>query len=132
MKTSELSYNKVGALKEIGAIEYRINATDTALSPTLKRAIIQRHVANLIDILPPIKFGGILERLATAYIKDIEIIAACCLLRSLIPLTYGCITAGTVIECDGYIGTKRKEGFDVPALGILPHRAADTRVILPV
>lgn len=124
------SYNKLAALKEIGAIEHRLS--DPSLSPVLRRDIISRHVTNLICDLIHVgdasaKFGGILERMAARYATDSEILAGCALLRSIIQLTYGCVPAGTVIKAGGILGTKRKDGFET-GVGKVCHFSPDTPV----
>ena len=127
-------YNKLACLKEIGAIEYRV--ADLSLPPSIRRACIKRNVENLIAELTTTpanaaKFGGILERLANPYTTESEIIAGCALLRSLIPLTYGCLPAGvtfTVPGCRAYT-IKRKEHAESVASGAtFPHPAPDTPV----
>ena len=122
--------NKLAVLKEIGAIEYRVS--DTQISPALRRDCIARHVQNLIcDLQPQInKFGAILERLAARHTTEDELVAGCALLRSLVPLTYGSIPAGTVFSAEGKgLYTKRKEGpADIATGAIFKHFAADTIV----
>jgi len=126
------NFNKLGVLKEIGSIEHRI--ADTTLSPVLRRDIIQRHVTNLIcDLIyvgnESAKFGGILERLANPHTSDTEIISGCALLRSLIKVTIGAVPAGNMVRLpDGTVGTKRKEGLELPDGTLLAHPAPDTPV----
>ena len=126
--------NKLAALKEIGAIEYR--CADTTLTPALRRDIIARNVANLICDLTTkpehvAKFGGILERLAARHTTDSEILAGCALLRSMIPLTIGGICAGqTVRLIDGRVVTKRKDCLEVSCGIKIEHLPPDTRVCL--
>jgi len=126
------AFNKLACLKEIGSIEYRLS--DTTLSPVLRRDIIGRHVQNLICDLTgtpanAAKFGGILERLATRHTTDTEILAGCALLRSLIKVTIGAVPAGNMVRLpDGTVGTKRKEGLELPDGTLLAHPAPDTPV----
>ena len=126
------AFNKLACLKEIGSIEYRLS--DTTLSPVLRRDIIGRHVQNLICDLTgtpanAAKFGGILERLAARHTTDIEILAGCALLRSLIKVTIGAVPAGNMVRLpDGTVGTKRKEGLELPDGTLLAHPAPDTPV----
>ena len=126
------TYNKLACIKEIGAIEHRL--ADSTLSPVLRRDIIARHVTNLIcDLIyvadEPAKFGGILERLATRHTTDTEILAGCALLRSLIKVTIGAVPAGNMVRLpDGTVGTKRKEGLELPDGTLLAHPAPDTPV----
>lgn len=128
-------FNKLACLKEIGAIEYRVSDAD--LGPSIRRACIRRNVENLIAELTTTpanaaKFVGILERLAAPHTDELEIIAGCALLRSLIPLTYGCIPAGTAFHRHGRAyAIKRKDGVQfLDSAFIHPHLAADTPVIV--
>lgn len=127
-------YNKLACLKEIGAIEHRVS--DASLPPSVRRACIRRNVENLIAELTTTpanaaKFGGILERLHGQHTDELEIIAGCSLLRSLIPLTYGCIPAGTAFYRHGRVIIKRKGGVQfLDSAFIHTHLAADTPVIV--
>lgn len=128
------TYPKLLVLKEIGQIEYRI--ADTSQSPSIRRACIRRNVENLIAELTTTpanaaKFGGILERLHGQHTDELEIIAGCSLLRSLIPLTYGCIPAGTAFHRHGRVIIKRKGGLQtLTSAKLYPHFPADTPVIV--
>lgn len=130
------AFNKLAVLKEIGAIEYRVADTETPAS--IRRDCIARNVQNLIAELTTTaqnsaRFGGILERLADRHIQDSEILAGCALLRSLIPLTYGCLPAGTVFGIEPTYGVfiKRKDGAQGISTGVLySHFAADRPVFV--
>lgn len=128
-------YNKLACLKEIGAIEHRVS--DASLPPSVRRACIRRNVENLIAELTTTsgnaaKFGGILERLHGQHTDELEIIAGCALLRSLIPLTLGCCTAGSIVKLpNGSIAVKRKEHLELISVsGTIDHLPPDTRVTL--
>ena len=123
------NFNKVGTLKEIGAIEYRLN--DAALPDTLKAAIIARNIENLRDTLPT-DSALMLDCLAAFNkVHDWPHLAeALQHLRAEIPITYGMVTAGTLIYWEGVMGTKRKEGFYFECGGCSNHPAADTPVTL--
>lgn len=128
-------YNKLACLKEIGAIEHRVS--DASLPPSVRRACIRRNVENLIAELTTTapnaaKFGGILERLHGQHTDELEIIAGCTLLRSLIPLTLGCCTAGSIVKLpNGSIAVKRKEHLELISVsGTIDHLPPDTRVTL--
>ena len=124
--------NPLASLKEIGAIEYRIN--DAGLNPDIKVSIIARGLANLFDTTPP-KFYNIIRRCSKA-LDDrdyLELAAGLALLRSMIPLTYGIIPAGTLYHLPGedVLWKKSKSGKVSVLSGVLyPHPAADTRVCL--
>jgi len=125
------NFNKVGSLKEIGAIEHRLN--DAALPDTLKAAIIARNIENLRDTLPPDQ-GLMLDCLAAFNkVHDWPYLAeALQHLRAEIPITYGMVTAGTAFTFGTpIIWVKRKEfleNFDATLR--YPHPAADTPVTL--
>lgn len=124
------NFNKVGTLKEIGAIAYRLN--DAALPDTLKAAIIARNIENLRDTLPA-DSALMLDCLdAFNKVHDWPYLAeALQHLRAEIPLSYGMITAGTAFTLGGLVWVKRKEfleNFDATLR--YPHPAADTPVTL--
>ena len=127
MTTPRNHFNKLAIIKELGSIEYRL--ADTSLSPALKRDIIARHVENLICDLSQhqAKFGAILERLAARYTTEDEIVAGCALLRSLVPVTWGCLPAGNYCQVPGKgIYRKTKEGaVDAATSAVFKHFAAD-------
>ena len=129
--------NKLAIFKDIGAIEWRV--ADINLPPSIRRACIRRNVENLIAELTTTapnaaKFGGILERLHSPHTSELEIIAGCALLRSLIPLTYGCLPAGTCYKITGSSGLpfiKRKGGTQgLISDELYPHPAPDTPVVV--
>ncbi len=124
--------NKVGTLKEIGAIEYRLN--DAALPDALKAAIIARNIENLRDTLPA-DSALMLDCLdAFNKVHDWPYLAeALQHLRAEIPITYGMVTASTAFTFadPSDIWVKRKEyleNFDATLR--YPHPAADTPVTL--
>ena len=127
MTTPRNHFNKLAVIKEIGAIEHRLS--DTSLSPALRRDCIARHVQNLIcDLQPQInKFGAILERLAARHTTEEEIVAGCALIRSLVPLTWGCLPAGNYCQVPGKgIYRKTKGGaVDAATSAVFKHFAAD-------
>ena len=126
------NFNKVGTLKEIGAIEYRLN--DVALPDALKAAIIARNIENLRDTLPA-DSALMLDCLdAFNKVHDWPYLAeALQHLRAEIPITYGMVTAGSALffTDPSDIWVKRKE-FLENFEGTLryPHPAADTPVTL--
>ena len=132
MTTPRNHFNKLAVIKELGSIEYRL--ADTSLSPALKRDIIARHVENLICDLSDhqAKFGAILERLAAKHTTEDEILAGCALLRSLIGITYGCLSAGSAFKVpSGGFYVKRKNGIEeLHTTALFKHLPADTPVIL--
>lgn len=128
------TFNKLAARKELGAIAYRLN--EPGLEGKLCGRIIGRHIANLVETLPPETFGEILLALRAANkLGDIdEIHAGVLLLQSLIPTTYGSAPAGTVfrVRAGGLLATKRKDGIDVQGGGLhlAYHLDSDQIVIL--
>lgn len=123
--------NPLATLKEIGAIEYRLH--DAELSPRIKAACIQRSLDNLIDTTPPRKFGAIIHRCRDAlHAGDtLELVAGLALLRSMVPLTYGMIPAGTIYVLPGEdnLWKKSKSGKVSLQSGVLyPHPEAGQRV----
>lgn len=102
----------VATLKELGAIEHRIN--DATLSPRIKAACIRRSLDNLSETTPR-KFHGIILRCRAALDAgdDLELISGIALIRSMIPIVYGMLTAGTAFKVDngGYY-IKRKNGIE--------------------
>ena len=123
------NFNKVGTLKEIGAIAYRLN--DAALPDALKAAIIARNIENLRDTLPA-DSALMLDCLAAfnkvhdwPYLSE-----ALQHLRAEIPLTLGCIPAGNSVRLeDGRIITKRKQHLEVCSdCSIIEHLPPNTKV----
>ena len=96
------TYNRLAAIKELGAIEHRIN--DTTLNPNIKTACIRRSLDNLIDTTSPArKFHGIIGKCRTALDKGdwLELISGIALVRSMIPLSYGMLPAGSIYHLPG-------------------------------
>ena len=106
--------NPLATLKEIGAIEWRIR--DAAIAPRIKSACIKRSLDNLIDTTTPArKFHGIIFacRKALDDGDTLNLLAGLSLLRSMIPTTYGMLTAGTVFRApQGGVYVKRKGGIE--------------------
>ena len=124
------NFNKVGTLKEIGAIAYRLN--DAALPDALKAAIIARNIENLRDTLPTDQ-GLMLDCLdAFNKVHDWPYLAeALQHLRAEIPITYGMVTAGTAFTLGGLVWVKRKEFMATIDQGVpYAHLPADTPVTL--
>jgi hypothetical protein len=123
------TYNKLAAIKELGAIEHRIN--DANLDRRIKATCISRNLDNLLDTLPP-KFHGIILRCDRALrLNDyLELVAGLVLIRSLIPITYGMLPAGASFKIPSYCGTfiKRKGWVEIDGSRHL-HPPANTRVI---
>ena len=106
--------NPLATLKEIGAIEWRIN--DAALDPRIKVACIRRSLDNLIDTTAPArKFHGIIAKCRAALDNGdtLDLLAGLALLRSMVPVTYGMIPAGTAFRVpNGGHYIKRKGGIE--------------------
>lgn len=106
--------NPLATLKEISCIEWRIN--DANLDPRIKAACIKRSLDNLIDTTAPArKFHGIILRCRKALDDGdtLDLLAGTALLRSMIPTTYGCLTAGTAFRVpNGGFYIKRKGGIE--------------------
>lgn len=134
----EAPYNKLAARKEIGAILYRLN--DTTLNRDIRRRVLARHCSNLIETLPVKGFHTkLLDLQLYCHHDEIDAIREECVrLLESIPLTYGCIPAGSHFTLVGDPSThgssiyvKRKEGIETTygdSAG--NHVPGDTPVIL--
>jgi len=123
------TYNKLAAIKELGAIEHRIN--DANLDRRIKATCISRNLDNLLDTLPP-KFHGIILRCDRALrLNDyLELVAGLVLIRSLIPITLGATVAGSKVRLpDGTIVIKRKCLLELTSGATIPHLPPETRVV---
>lgn len=121
------SFNRLAARKEIGAIRHRL--IEENLLPGLRRLIIARHLANLLDTLPQ-SFHLIIERCHVFNYNDPEELLACLdKLDELIPATYGSIPAGTVFHVNGPHFIKRKVGAEYRGI-IEPHLPADAIITI--
>ena len=124
--------NPLASLKELGTIEYRLK--DANLDPDIKVSVIARGLANLFDTTPP-KFYNIIRRCSKA-LDDrdyLELLAGIALIRSMIPLTYGIIPAGTLYRLPGedVLWKKSKAGKVSVLSGVLyPHPEPSTAVVL--
>ena len=127
--------NPIATIKEIGAIEHRIH--DVALHPAIKTACIRRSLDNLIDTTSPArKFHGIIGKCRVALDNGdaLDLLAGLALLRSMIPVTYGIIPAGTTYQLPGEdtLWRKSKSGKVSVQSGVMyPHPEAST-VVKPV
>ena len=127
--------NPLATLKEIGCIEHRIH--DANLDPRIKFACIRRSLDNLIDTTAPArKYHGIIGRCRAALESGdtLDLLAGLALLRSMIPVTYGIIPAGTTYALPGedVLWRKSKSGKVSMQSGVLyPHPDAST-VVKPV
>ena len=129
--TTTPTLNKLGTLKEIGAMEYRL--ADEKLDPNIRLHVLRRSLDNLIDTTPR-KFHGIIAAARRA-LNDgdtLELTAALALLRSMVRMTYGCVLQGQVFEAVGRgIHIKSKGGrIDMLTGNLLPHFPGDTPVNL--
>lgn len=122
------TFNRLAARKEIGAIRHRL--AETGLDPVIRRQIIVRHLANLLDTLPA-KFHGIVTRCQVALYNDpLELAAGLDLIASLVPATYGSIPAGTVFKLsNGHYFIKRKEGCEYRGI-VEAHLYPSTRITI--
>lgn len=106
--------NPLATLKEIGTIEWRIH--DAALDPRIKAACIRRSLDNLIDTTAPArKFHGIIAKCRAALDAGdtLDLLAGTALLRTMVPVVYGMLTAGTAFRApQGGIYVKRKGGIE--------------------
>lgn len=111
--------NPLATLKELGSIEWRIN--DANLDSRIRAACIRRNLDNLIDTTPR-KFHGIILRCRKALDDGdyLDLVAGTALLRSMVPVVYGMLTAGTAFRVpNGGTYVKRKEGPADIATGAL-------------
>ena len=120
--------NPLATLKEISCIEWRIH--DAGLDPRIKAACIRRSLDNLIDTTAPArKFHGIIGKCRVALDDGdtLDLLAGLALLRSMIPITWGMVPAGTLVTVGGVLYRKNKIGRVEPHSGtILPHFPANT------
>lgn len=97
------AFNITAARKTVGAIIHRIE--EAGLDPTIRRRIIQRQIADLIDTVQPFeKYEGALQRCALANAQGdmSELAAGMQLISDLLPpLTYGCTLQGQVFHFAG-------------------------------
>lgn len=128
------TYNITAVRKTIGAIHHRME--EVTLDPVIRRRIIERQLADLLDTLPTRKFGGIVSRTMQAHNTGdtLEFVAGLALITSLLPpFTYGCALQGqffTLIGEDA-IWKKSKSGRVSAQSGVIhPHFPADTPVKL--
>lgn len=105
------NFSRLGARKEIGAIRHRL--VEAGLSPALRRIIIERHLANLLDTLPN-AYRNIITDCHVALNNESNKDMIRCLdrLDTLIPATYGSIPAGTMFQVIDETFIKRKEGVE--------------------
>lgn len=127
------TYNRLAAIKEIGAIEHRL--TDDVTDPYVTLHCVRRNLDNLIDTLPR-KFHGIIAKCRSALDNGdtLDLLAGLALLRSMIPVTYGIIPAGTTYHLPGEdtLWRKSKSGKVSVQSGVMyPHPEANT-VVKPV
>ena len=118
--------NPLATLKELGAAEWRIN--DANLDSHIRAACIRRNLDNLIDTTPR-KFHGIILGCSKALEAGdyLELVAGLALIRSMIPITWGMVPAGTLVTVGGVLYRKNKIGRVEPHSGtILPHFPANT------
>lgn len=121
------SFNRLAVRKEIGAIRHRL--FEQKIDPVIRRQIIGRHLANLVDTLPA-KFHGIVTRCQVALCNDpLELAAGLDLIASLVPATYGSIPAGTVFKLNGRYFIKRKEGAEYRGI-VEAHFHPSTRITI--
>lgn len=123
----------VATLKELGAIEHRIN--DAALNPNIKATCVRRSLDNLIETTPR-KFHGIILRCRAALDAgdDLELISGIALIRSMIPIVYGIIPAGTIYTLPGEdtLWRKSKSGKVSMQSGVLYPHHDGAQIVRPV
>lgn len=125
------TYNRLAAIKELGAIEHRL--TDDVTDPYVTLHCVRRNLDNLINTLPR-KFWGILHCCRTALDAGdtLELIAGLALIRSMIPVTYGMLPAGATLRSShmAWQGEciKRKSGIEIKGR-IYPHPRGDLPVV---
>ena len=120
------SFNRLAVRKEIGAIRYRL---DEVLTPSLRHAIISRHLDNLDDTLPA-EYRVFVDDCRTALKRfNVELVACLAAIDALVPPTYGSIPAGTDFILNGEIVTKRKDGVEYHKV-VGPHLSADLVVTI--
>lgn len=133
MTTHTYNLIPVAAIKELGAIEHRIN--DATLSPNIKATCIRRSLDNLIDTTTR-KFHGIILRCRAALDAGdtLELIAGLALIRSMIPITYGIIPAGTIYTLPGEdtLWRKNKSGRVSLQSGVLYPHPDGAQIVRPV
>lgn len=129
------AFNITAARKTVGAIIHRIE--EAGLDPTIRRRIIQRQIADLIDTVQPFeKYESVLQRcsLANAQGDMTELAAGMQLISALLPpLTYGAVVAGTVFRFAGEddLWRKSKSGCVSIQSGVIySHPLPDTPVTL--
>lgn len=129
------TYNRIATIKELGAIEHRIN--DATLHPNIKAACIRRSLDNLIDTTAPArKFHGIILRCRAALDAGdtLDLLAGLALIRSMIPTVYGIIPAGTIYTLPGEdtLWRKSKSGRVSMQSGVLYAHHDGAQIVRPV
>lgn len=129
------AFNITAARKTVGAIIHRIE--EAGLDSTIRRRIIQRQIADLIDTVQPFeKYEDVLQRcsLANAQGDMSELAAGMQLISDLLPpTTYGCTLQGQVFHFPGEddLWRKSKSGCVSIQSGVIyGHPAPGTPVTL--
>jgi hypothetical protein len=129
------AFNITAARKTLGAILHRIE--EEGLDPTIRRRIIQRQIADLIDTVQPFeKYEEVFQRcsLANAQGDMSELAAGMELISALLPpLSYGCTLQGQVFRFPGEddLWRKSKSGCVSIQSGVIySHPAPGTPVTL--
>ena len=130
-----MNFNVTCARKSVASILHRIE--EEGLDPTIRRRIIQRQIADLIDTVQPFdRYEKLLQRCIEANKHDdmTELAAGMQLIADLLPpLTYGCVLQGQVFRFPGKddLWRKSKAGCVSVQSGVLyDHHLPDTPVIL--
>lgn len=127
------TYNLLAVRKSVGAIRHRLN--ETTLDPDIRRRIIDRQIADLLDTLPA-DWHALLHKILAANLNrdDVELLAGLDLLgHRLPPPSYGAAVAGTVfrLTCTDHAALfiKRKDGVQrAGEPDLYPHLDADARI----
>lgn len=129
------AFNITAARKTVGAIIHRIE--EAGLDSTIRRRIIQRQIADLIDTVRPFeKYEEVLQRcsLANAQGDMSELAAGMQLISDLLPpVTYGCTLQGQVFRFPGQddLWRKSKSGCVSIQSGVIySHPLPGTPVLL--